>query len=142
MRNKRVSNIPGEKAFTLIVSGPGNCDLPVHVDVILGLGRTPIAGFQLPPRLINCYFQLPGAEQQLRISDVNGLRIAPGQLQLKDGDIIDLCHATPTKAGGHHLNLVAPLLIIFSMSQELGARRSPSTSMIRSAQMVCEGTSL
>ena len=109
-RNKYIAGIPGEGNLYLLIADAKDCDRMPYADVILRLLGLPIGGFQIPLDNTMFAFQLTDVDQVLTISNING-HAAPSDRvsgHLQDGDIIDLCFASPTRAGGHHLNLVAP----------------------------------
>ena len=107
-RNKHFARIPGEATLSLFIFEAKDCDKAPYAEAVVRLHNMPLGGIQIPINKPDVQFRLQESSNPLKIYEINGLPACNSSNSIKDGDIIDLCFAAPTRAGGHHLNLVAP----------------------------------
>ena len=107
-RNKHFSDIPEESQRYMLIANAKDCDLPPHAEVIARIAGTAVGGVLIPLHVSHHAFKLDYSDRVLKIESVHSSSVRETCGRFRDGDILRLCYAAPTRAGGHHQNFAAP----------------------------------
>lgn len=99
-RNKRLVSIPGEANAYLLLTDAPHFEDSQSVEVILRHKNQFVGGARIPSQVEQIYSQIKSTGLHLRLQAIIGSEPDHQPLQLNNGDILDMCHAASTSAGG------------------------------------------